>query len=308
MTSADPSTRPSEAAAPFVSVIVPVLNREETIGRCVTSLLRASYPHDRREIVVVDNGSTDGTAEVVRGYPVRLVSETRRGLSQARNRGIEEGQGTILAFTDSDCYVSTRWLAELTEGLREDGVAAVTGDVVPYPPRTPVERYSARRKPSTSGWQHSLSAPWFNFMNTALRREVFERVGLFDPRFPGAGEDIDFAWRFFAAGLRLSRRPQPVVFHSQRATVEGLFRQQLRNGRAWALLMRKHPDLARWGWRDELTAWADLAGSTWAAARAHVHAPVRSRGAVPPQYLHLDLVSKVGQRLGFLHARLRRQP
>jgi glycosyltransferase involved in cell wall biosynthesis len=305
MTSADQRAKAAEAPSPFFSVIVPVLNREATITRCLASLLRASYPQGRREIVVVDNGSTDRTAHLVRGYPVRLVVEPRRGLSQARNRGIQESEGEVLAFTDSDCYVSNRWLADLTEGLREDGVAAVTGDVVPYPPATPVERYSAKRKPSTSGWQQSISAPWFNFMNTAVRREVFDRVGLFDPRFPGAGEDIDFAWRFFAAGLRLSRRPQPVVFHSQRATVEGLFRQQLRNGRAWALLLRKHPDVTRWGWRDELTAWADLARSTWSAAGVYVRTPVRPQGSVPPEYLHLDLVSKIGRRLGFLDGQLR---
>jgi glycosyltransferase involved in cell wall biosynthesis len=304
MMSAD--QRGAKAAPPFVSVIVPALNREATIGRCLASVLRASYPEGRREIVVVDNGSTDRTAEVVRGYPVRLVIEPRKGLSRARNRGIQESQGEILAFTDSDCYVSTSWLADLTRELREDGVAAVTSDVVPYPPSTPVERYSARRKPSTSGWQLSQTAPWFCFMSTAVRREVFDRVGPFDNSFAGVGgEDIDFAWRFFAAGLRLARTPQPLVFHSQRTTVGGLFRQQLRNGRGWTLLHRKHPDLAPWGWRDELAAWRDLAGSAWAAGRALAHPPARSRGAVPPEYLQLDLVSKAGQRLGFLHGRLR---
>jgi O-antigen biosynthesis protein len=301
MTAADHHPEP-----PFVSVIVPVLNSQATVGRCLTSLLRTSYPAGRREVLVVDNGSTDRTAEVVARYPVRLIGEPRRGLSQARNRGVLDSRGEVLAFTDSDCYVSTAWLSELTRGLGEDGLAGVAADVVPYPPRTRVERYSARRKPSTSSWQLSQDPPWFCFMNTALRREVFDQVGLFDPAFAGVGgEDIDFAWRFFAAGLRLDRRTQPLVFHSQRDTVAGLLRQQVRNGRGWALLHRKHPHLARWSWRDELTAWGDLARSTWAAARPGSRGAAGSGSCGHPDYLRLDLVTKVGQRLGFLQGQLR---
>jgi glycosyltransferase involved in cell wall biosynthesis len=306
MTAAGQRATTGEAQPPFVSVVVPVLNREDTISRCLASVLRGSYPQDRREIVVVDNGSSDHTLEVVAKHPVRLVVERRRGLSQARNRGIDESRGEILAFTDSDCYVATDWLAGLTAGLRDD-VAAGTGDVVPYLPATPVERYSARRKPHTNRWVEGQAAPWFNFMNTALRREVFDLIGQFDTRFPGAGEDIDFAWRFFAAGLRHVRLEGPVVFHSQRTTVDGLFRQQVRNGRAWVLLGHKHPHVAGWSWRQELAAWGDLARTSWATARARAGAPPSTRGPVPPEYLHLDLVSKLGQRVGFLDGHLRRR-
>ncbi|MGH2992329.1 MAG: glycosyltransferase [Solirubrobacterales bacterium] len=305
MTSAGKPARTRTAPPPLVSVIVPVLNGEATVGRCLESLCRDSYPEDRREIVVVDNGSTDRTVELVRNYPVRLVVEPARGLSRARNRGIEESEGKLLAFTDADCYVSTRWLGELTAGFDQDDAAAVTGDVVPYPPTTPAERYSARRKPSVAGWQRDLETPWFCFMNAAVRRDAFDRVGLFDARFAGIGcEDIDFAWRFDDAGLRVRRQPQPVVFHQQRMTPIGLFRQNLRNGRGWALLHQRYPERAAWGPRDELAAWADI-GRT---ARDAALAPLRARRepkSAEPEYPRLDLVLKLGQRLGFVHGRMR---
>jgi GT2 family glycosyltransferase len=289
---------------PLVSVVIPVRNGGATIGDCLESLLNDPYPDDRREIVVVDNGSTDDTAEVARRYPVRLVAEPGPSLSRARNRGIEESRGEIVAFTDADCCVSTGWLGELVAGFEGDGVAAVTGEVVPYPPTTAAERYSARRKPSVAGWQDGQTEPWFCFMNTAVRREAFDRVGSFDPGFAevGACEDIDFSWRFADAGLRVRRQTRPVVFHRQRMTSLDLFRQNLRNGRGWAILHRRHPHRAAWSARRELGAWGDIGSTALDAARARLSA----KGSEPePDDRHLDLVLKLGQRLGFVEGRLR---
>ena len=303
---AGPDNAPPPESQPQVSVVVAVRNGAATIGQCIESLLNDQYPDDRREILVVDNGSTDDTAGIAERYPIRLIAEPEPGLSRARNRGIEESRGEIVAFTDADCCVSTRWLGELITGFEADDVAAVTGEVVPYPPTTAVERYSARRKPSTASWQRDLPEPWFCFGNTAVRRDVFDRVGPFDPDFAGIGcEDIDFAWRFADAGLRVRRQPRPVVFHRQRMTSGDLFRQNVRNGRGWALLHRRHPHRAAWGARDELAAWADIGRTAFDAALA----PVRSRRAREsprePDYRHLDLVLKLGQRLGFVEGRLR---
>jgi GT2 family glycosyltransferase len=305
MSSPDSGTRLHGAPSLFVSVIVPVLNGEATIGRCLESLLSDTYPEDGREIVVVDNGSTDGTVEVVRGYPVRLVIEPRPGLSRARNRGIEQARGAVIAFTDSDCCVTNGWLRELTDPFEEDEVAAVTGEVVPFPPTTPAERYSARRKPSVASWQEPLPEPWFCFMNTAVRREAFDRVGLFDPSFPNCCEDIDFAWRFVDAGLRVRRLRHPVVFHQQRVTALGLFRQNLRNGRGWALLHRRYPDRAAWGWPEEIAAWADIGRSAFRVGLAYLLARGQSGSRTNPDDRYHELLLKLGQRLGFVRGHLR---
>jgi GT2 family glycosyltransferase len=285
---------------PLVSVIVPVRNGERTLGNCLTSLLATEYPPERREIVVVDNASTDRSREIARTFPVQCVPEPRRGASHARNRGIEASSGEILAFTDSDCTVSTGWLRELVAGFDGEGFAAVAGEVVALPPRTPAERYAARRKPAWSAWTQRRETPWFLAGNVAVRREALDRIGLFDPRFVGGGEDIDFSWRFFEAGFRLACRPSAVCFHRHRATARGLFVQHIGYSRGQAALRAKYPEKVSWSWREEITAWEDLAASAWRAAGAAARAGLDGGGSANAEYAYLDLVRKLGQRLGFL--------
>ena len=297
-------SRPLSSAAAPVTVIVPVLNGEPTIADCLTSLLRTDYPLEQREILVVDNGSTDRTCEIVARFPVRMVREPRRGLSHARNRGIEESGGRLLAFTDADCMVSTTWLSELVRGLEEEGGAAVVGEVVAYPPATPAERYTAMRKPSFHAWTVRRRRPGILFMNVALRREVFDRVGLFDPGC-GSAEDIDFSWRFLDAGLEVRRRPQAVVLHRHRTTARELFRQQVGYGRGQALLVRKYPDVLRWGWREEAAAWVDLGATAVAAAKTLLAAAWTGGRSTADPYPAYDFVRKLGQRVGFVEGALR---
>ncbi|MDA2916243.1 glycosyltransferase family 2 protein [Nitrospinae bacterium AH_259_B05_G02_I21] len=109
-------------------MIIPVLNGERTIRECLVSLLRVDYPPGRWEILVVDNGSADRTAEIVKSFPVRYLQEERRGVSHARNRAIEASKCEILAFTDPDCVVSTGWLHDLVQAFEEECVGGVGGD------------------------------------------------------------------------------------------------------------------------------------------------------------------------------------
>ena len=289
---ADPKT-------PFVSVVVPVLNGEDTLSGCLASLLRLQYPPERREILVVDNGSTDRTAAIARSFSVRYVLEPRTGLPHARNLGIAESEGDVVAFLDSDCLATPGWLGELVAGLADDRVSAATGELVAYPPATVAERYVARRRPLWQEWGGQQSRPrhWFLQGNVALRREVFDEVGLYDGRFAGVPcEDIDFAWRFQDAGLRVAYMSRAVAFHRHRTTVRGLAVQQLRYGRGQAVLQSKYPGAIPWGRREELSAWRDLAASAGLAARVAVGG-IRAPEA---EFRCLDLIRKLAQRYGFL--------
>ncbi len=287
-------------AGPFVSVVVPVLNGEETIGDCLSSLLRMDYPRERREIIVVDNGCTDGTAQIVESFSVRHVREERRGVSYARNRGIEESRGEVLAFIDADCMVSTRWLAELVAPLSEDNVSATAGEIVAYPPTTAAQRYVARRKPYWQEWVASARVPWFLLGNTAFRRGVFGQIGLFDPSAVGC-DDIDFSFRFFGAGLRLNYRRTAIVFHRHRATVGALFAQQMRGGRGRALMWRRYSPYLEWGWRDELGAWRDLGSGAWRVLKtAGLSLRRNPQGRARLSEAYVDFVRKLAQRVGFV--------
>jgi len=306
-----PAGRMRSHTAPFVSVVIPVLNGKRTIRDCLVSLLRMEYPQEGREILVVDNGSTDGTEEIVRRFPVRYLWEGRRGLSYARNRGIEASKGEIVASLDADCVATTGWLRELVRGFDRDEVGVVVGEVVAYPPRTPAERYTAVRKPL---WQtRSISypgSPWFNLGNAAVSRKVFDRIGLLDPRFAGtACEDIDFGWRFFRdRGFGLSHCPKAVVFHRHRMTAGQLFKQYRGYGHGQAILWHKYPKELRWDWRLELKAHGDLLLTAWDFSRAAVRSKMRGGETAECSYFYLELVRKLGERIGFINGTFRRAP
>jgi glycosyltransferase involved in cell wall biosynthesis len=238
------------AQTPLVSVIVPVRNGERTIGDCIRSILNTDYPPASREIIVVDNASTDQTFRIIERYPVDHLVEARRGPSWARNRGIEASRGDILVFTDADCVVTVGWLRAMVAGFEDPDVGAVAGEVVAYPPRTAVERHAARRRPLWQRAALSSPRPYAVTANVAFRRCVFEAIGLFDPRFL-TGQDQELSRRFFAAGLRMRYSRTALVFHRHRDTVWRLFKQQRGWGYGAQLLgnyrpLRESREMLRW--------------------------------------------------------------
>ena len=111
------------------SVVVPFYNAEQFIERCVRALLEQAYPADRYEILMVDNGSTDSSASIVGKFGrVRLLKEPEQGSYAARNRGIREARGSIVAFTDPDCVPREDWLAQIGRAMDRPNTSVVLGD------------------------------------------------------------------------------------------------------------------------------------------------------------------------------------
>jgi GT2 family glycosyltransferase len=289
----------TSSVSPFVSVIVTALDVRTHIKESLISLLRMDYPRERHEILVVDNGSKDGTTEIVKQLPVRYLWEGRRGVSHARNRGIVESKGDILAFTDPDCLASRRWLPELVRAFEGEGVGGVAGEIVPFPGKTPAEQYAARRRSHSQmrPMKHALH-PFAMTPNVAYRREVFQQIGLFDTRFPGGGwEDADLCWRFFrGTHFTLGYAPNAVVFHRYRTTVREFFIQHVRYGDGLARIYAKyHGDLSP-GWQQSIHAYWNLANLTWILAR-----DVLSGAETSDLYAAwFDFLRQAGQRIGFL--------
>ena len=291
---------PGTPSPPFVSEIVTAWNEEQAIKDCLASLMRMDYPPERREILVVDNGSTDRTAKIVKRYPVRYLYEQRRGVSCARNRGIEASRGEILAFTDPDCVVSTGWLHELVRAFEKEGVGAVGGGIIPYPGRTPAERYAARRRSHSQErpMNHPLR-PFAMTPNVAFRREVFQQIGLFDTRFPGGWEDADLCWRFFrGTNFKLDYAPRAVVFHRYRTTARDFFIQHLRYGHGLALIHAKYRGELSWGWRQSLQAYRDLGKAALALAATGLRPGPNSGEAMDLDTAYFDFLRQLGQRIG----------
>lgn len=115
---------------PFVSVIVPVYNDAIRIRACIESLLLQTYPFQQYEIIIIDNGSTDTTPVTIKHFPVKYLSENKiQGSYAARNKGIRNAAGDIIAFTDSDCIPVPEWIVSGVAALYEQSCDLIGGNV-----------------------------------------------------------------------------------------------------------------------------------------------------------------------------------
>jgi glycosyltransferase involved in cell wall biosynthesis len=128
---------------PFVTVIVCTYNGEKHIKDCLDALTKQDYPKDKYETIVVDDGSTDRTDEIVSKYPVKIIKHRKNlGISSARNTGLRNANGTVVAYTDDDCIPKTSWLKNLIKFYTDD-VIAVGGLTIPFSTKTIMEKYMA---------------------------------------------------------------------------------------------------------------------------------------------------------------------
>jgi O-antigen biosynthesis protein len=228
-------------ATPRVSVIVCSYNGGATLEQCLRALLALAYPN--YEIVLVDDGSTDDTRAIVARYPsVRAIHQANHGLSVARNVGLWAATGTIIAYTDSDCFADPDWLTHLVYQLQHSGAAAVGG-----PNLTPEDGWLAACVAASPGQPtHVLEseqvAEHIPGCNMAFRREALQALNGFDYQYKKAGDDVDVCWRLQQAGFWITFAPGAFVWHHRRQTVRAYLRQQAGYGEAEALLQFKHPE------------------------------------------------------------------
>jgi cellulose synthase/poly-beta-1,6-N-acetylglucosamine synthase-like glycosyltransferase len=214
------------ATDPVVSVVVPIRNGADTIGECIEALLANDYPPERREILVVDNASSDGTAEIIRRYAVTYLRAERPGVSHARNRGIEASRGELVAFLDGDCVAEPSWLTAVVRPFDDPSVGCVAGELQHGPVRTAAQRQAARMLGHWQRFATSSNPPFVVTANAAFRRHVFEEIGYFDSRFPKA-QDVELSLRFNSlTDLRIVYCAEAVARHIHRRTQLGFFRQQ----------------------------------------------------------------------------------
>ncbi|MBC8228413.1 glycosyltransferase family 2 protein, partial [bacterium] len=112
----------------MVSVVIPAYNAEKEIPSCLDSLLNQTFPKEQCEIIVVNDGSTDGTEKIVRKYDgVKIITQANQGPAAARNNGVSESKGDIIVFTDSDCVPEEDWLEEMLKPFNDTEVVGVQG-------------------------------------------------------------------------------------------------------------------------------------------------------------------------------------
>ena len=154
---------------------------------------------------MIDNGSSDGTAALIQARPVTYLREAKRGVSNARNRGIAESRGEILSFVDADCLVEPQWLTELVRPFEDPAVGSVGGDLQHAPPTTAAERQAARMLGNWQRFAFTSNPAYPITANAAYRRDVLDRIGPFNPHMTRA-QDVELGLRFRST---LARPPTP---------------------------------------------------------------------------------------------------
>lgn len=199
-----------------LSLIIPAYNEERYIGACLESVIHQTSPPD--EVIVVENASTDRTAQIAAAFPVRVIREDRKGLIHARNRGFDEAKGDILARTDADAVLPARWIETLRRHFSDPAVDAVTGPVLfrgVLPSTTLYANVYLDFVRFLQGGDEALVGG-----NMALRhgmwRRVRERVCLEDRK---VHEDLDLSMCIHAAGGRILRDKDLIVDVSDRRIV-----------------------------------------------------------------------------------------
>lgn len=225
------------------SIIIPTFNGADRIGNCLGALLKEKA-HNDVEIIVVSDGSTDNTADVVRRYPtVRLVSQTHAGPAAARNRGALEACGEIILFTDDDCVPAPNWLNAMRASFRDLAVVGAKG-VYRTSQKCPIARFVQAEYEDRYRLMTALEH--IDFVDTysaAFRRASFLAIGGYDTSFPVAcAEDVDLSYRMSAEGWIMKFVPSAVVYHTHPGTLRGYLSKKYKFAFWRVFALRKNPE------------------------------------------------------------------
>ena len=226
-----------------ISAIVPVYNRAGLMPKLIQALLNQDYPV---EIVIVDDGSTDNTADIVRGFPVTYIHQKNSGPSAARNHGVNESGGDIVVFTDSDCVPQKDWIRRLIDGF-EDDVGAVAGSYnIANPESLLASCIHEEIKLRHLALKRKKYIRAFGSYNVALKRNVFLKVGGFNEGYRSAsGEDNDLSYKILKAGYKIRFKDDALVAHHHPEQIWNYLKEQYRHG-YWRIKMyRDFPEMSR---------------------------------------------------------------
>lgn len=207
-----------------LSIVIPAYNEEKYLPRCLDSLQHHVTGDDRLlEVIVVDNASTDQTAQVASQYPfAKVVAEPRKGLPWARQKGLLSAQGDLLAYIDADTEVSDGWLGAIYEHFTDNHELVCLSGPAYYFDLDPWQ------DKITHFYWHYLARPAYKMMgymvtaaNFTVKRETLERIGGFDPTVSFYGDDTNLARRLSEAGKVLFDNNFRVYTSGRRLKAQG---------------------------------------------------------------------------------------
>ena len=240
---------------PTVSVMFPTYNRMNSLILALRSAAQLNYPQDKYEVIVIDDGSSDGTQEAVRaiqeecGSKILYFRQRRKGITAARNLGLSKASGEYLIFTDDDCIFEKEWLWKMLRYFDSTQIGAVGGpdqcppnasflaQCVDYTTTSFIGTGGVRRKTGL------IVAKYYpRGCNMMVPKHIVKQVGGFDPTLQ-AGEEIELGYRIRTAGYRLVYAAEALVWHQRRDKIFGFMKQMFTRGYTRVELARRHREL-----------------------------------------------------------------
>ncbi|MDZ7369872.1 MAG: glycosyltransferase [candidate division KSB1 bacterium] len=231
------------SSEPFLSVIVPVFNRKDELVDLLASLEAQTLDKRCYEIIVVDDGSTDGTAEMLAkfqadsGLDLKVLTRERQGPGAARNAGMTAARGQVFVFIDSDCIAPPEWLGIIYDAFRTDEQLDAFGGRddarADFAPLLLAINYSMTSFLTTGGMRgrkKSLAKFYPRSFNMGVRKRVVEKIGGFGSL--RHGQDIEFSRRILKSGAKVALLEEAVVYHKRRTSLRKFFRQVFNWGAA----------------------------------------------------------------------------
>lgn len=235
------------------SFIIASYNRLEEVKELIASIDVLDYPRDGFELIISDDGSTDGTVDYLRAqsfaYPFQLLTQPNKGPGEARNHGMQYARGDYFLFIDSDCILTPDYLRKLDTYLEATGADAFGGPDdchESFPPLQKAINYSMTSFIGTGGIRGSekrVAKYYPRTFNMGIRKEVYARIGgMNSQRF---SEDMDFSARIYEAGFKVALFRDAFVYHKRRSNLKSFFRQIFNSGVGRINLQAKYPDMLK---------------------------------------------------------------
>jgi glycosyltransferase involved in cell wall biosynthesis len=214
--------------SPFVSVIIPVYGDAGCLDACLEHLARQTYPRERFETIMIDNGCPTIDRSIARHPEVQLVREARPGSFAARNAGLRIARGEVIAFTDADCLPHADWIARGVESLeRSDSSGVLAGGIEIIAPRPSHVSPIAYLYSSVFSFRFQRAGGFGATANLVVRRAIIDAVGPFDPSLLSGG-DMEWGRRAADLGFRTQYVPEVRVAHEARPSLRAILTRELR--------------------------------------------------------------------------------
>ena len=229
----------------MISVIIPAYNAEKTITQCIKSLLDQTVVREAYEVIVVNDGSTDNTEELLKSLGIRYYSQANQGPAAARNKGVALSQGDIVLFTDSDCVAEKNWIQEMLSPFKNSEIVAVKGRYKSHQ-KGIIPRFAQLEFEERYGLLEKY--PYIDFVDTysaGFRKEIFLAVGGFDPSFPHANnEDVDLSYRLAHKGYLMVYNPKAIIYHQHPTGLLKYLKLKFWRGYWRMVVYRRYPSKA----------------------------------------------------------------